>query len=135
MMDKHDQRLRAIDAFLKGLTTNDVEKMPFAEDIVLTSPLDPEHPLIGKGAAIQFLKTRVFPSIPVRRAEVERHIVDGDCVGTLWKATFAPTQGREVVVSIFDFFRIADGKIKELRPYFDPKPLKDVGEATRSRRA
>jgi hypothetical protein len=32
-------------------------------------------------------------------------------------------------------FRIADGKIKELRRYFDPKPLKDVGEATRSRRA
>ena len=31
-----------------------------------------------------------------------------------------------VVVPIFDFFRIADGKIKELRPYFDPKPLREA---------
>jgi predicted SnoaL-like aldol condensation-catalyzing enzyme len=120
---QHDQRLHAIHAFLEGLTEDDVEKMPFAPDIILASPLDPEHPLIGKEAAIAFLKNRVFPRIPVRKAEVERHIVDGDCVGTLWKATFAPKGGKEIVVPIFDFFRIVDGRIKELRPYFDPKPL------------
>ncbi|MEN3380231.1 MAG: glyoxylase family protein [Hyphomicrobiales bacterium] len=121
--NKQDPRLRAIDAFLAGLTSNDVDKMPFADDILLASPLDPDHPLKGKAAAIHFLKTRVFPTIPVRKAEVERHIVEGDCVATLWKATFAPSRDGEVVIPIFDFFRIADGKIKELRPYFDPKPL------------
>src|SRR4051794_1130683 len=121
--DKQDPRLRAIDAFLAGLTSNDADKMPFADDILLASPLDPDHPLKGKAAVVQFLKTRVFPTIPVRKAKVERHVVEGDCVATLWKATVAPARGGEVVVPIFDFFRIADGKIKELRPYFDPKPL------------
>jgi ketosteroid isomerase-like protein len=124
--NQQDQRLQAIHAFLEGLTEHNVDKMPFAPDVVLASPLDPEHPLIGKEAAVQFLKNRVFPNIPVCKAEVERHIVDGDCVGTLWKATFAPKRGKEIVVPIFDFFRIVDGRIKELRPYFDPKPLNEL---------
>jgi ketosteroid isomerase-like protein len=121
-----DAKLRAIDNFLAGLTSNDVEKMPLASDIVLTSPIDPGHPLVGKPAVVDFLKRRVFPRIPVRKAQVERHVVDGDCVATLWKATFAPAGRREVDVPIFDFFRIVDGELKELRPYFDPKPLKEA---------
>jgi limonene-1,2-epoxide hydrolase len=124
--DQPDERLRTIHAFLKGLTKDDVDQMPFAPDIVLASPLDPEHPMVGRDAAIRFLKTRVFPSIPVRKAEIERHIVEGEYIGTLWKATFAPASGGEVVVPIFDFFRIVDGEIKELRPYFDPKPLSNA---------
>ena len=127
-----DERLRPIYAFLKGLTEDDVDQMPFAPDIVLASPLDPDHPLIGRDAAIQFLKTRVFPSIPVRKADVERHIVDGEYIGTLWKATFAPPGGSEVVVPIFDFFRIVNGEIRELRPYFDPKPLRTAAHPARS---
>src|SRR5215216_2466556 len=109
-MESHqqDQRVQAVHAFLDGLTEENVEKMPFAPDIVLTSPLDPEHPLVGREAAIRFLQTRVFPKIPVRKTEVERHLVDGDCVATLWKATFASKGGKEVVVPIFDFFRIVD---------------------------
>ncbi len=105
----NDNKFKAIEDFLAGLTSNDGEKMPFANDIVLTTPIDPEHPLIGKQAAFDFLKARVFPRIPVRKAEIERHLVDGDCVGPLWKATFAPAGRREVVVPIFDFFRIVDG--------------------------
>jgi ketosteroid isomerase-like protein len=120
---QQDPRLRAVDAFLAGLTTDDVGKMPFADDVLLASPLDPDHPLRGKAAAIEFLKTRVFPVVPVRTAEVERHLVDGEYVATLWTATITPASGGELVVPIFDFFRIVDGQIKELRPYFDPQPL------------
>jgi predicted SnoaL-like aldol condensation-catalyzing enzyme len=123
-MAANDNRLAAIENFLAALTSNNVEQMPFADDILLVSPIDPQHPLVGKQAVFDFLKTRVFPKIPVRKAEIERHVIDGDCVGTLWKATFAPPGGRQVVVPIFDFFRIENGKIKELRPYFDPEPLK-----------
>ena len=54
--------------------------------------------------------------------------MDGEHVGTLWKATFVPPGGDEIVIPIFDFFRIVNGEIKELRAYFDPKPLKDAAE-------
>jgi hypothetical protein len=117
------QKIKTVEAFLDGLTANSIEGMPFAPDIVLKSPLDPEHPSIGKEAAFKFLVERVFPKIPVCKAVVERQIVEDECVATLWTATFMLPGNRKVAVPIFDFFRITDGLIKEIRPYFDPKPL------------
>ena len=46
--DSREQKLRAVQAFLDGLVNKDIERMPLAADLVLMSPLDPEHPLIGK---------------------------------------------------------------------------------------
>lgn len=125
-MGQADPRISAVEAFLSGLTANSVDKMPLHPDLVLKSPLDPDHPLRGKAAAVAFLESRVFPRIPVRKAHVERHMIEGNCVATLWTATFALPGGKEVDVPIFDFFRIEGGLIKEIRPYFDPAPLKDV---------
>jgi hypothetical protein len=66
-----NEKLKAIEDFLAGLISNDIEKMPFAEDVVLVSPIDPDYPLVGKRAATDFLRTKVFPKIPVRKAEIE----------------------------------------------------------------
>ena len=123
-MSQAEPRISALEAVIAGLTHNSVDKMPLHPDVVLKSPLDPDHPLRGKEAAVAFLERQVFPRIPVRKAEVERHMIEGDCVATLWKATFALPGGKEVDVPIFDFFRVEKGLIKEIRPYFDPAPLK-----------
>ena len=118
--------IRAVEQFLSGLTKGDVDKMPFAPNVILTTPLDPTHPAIGKEAVVQFLKTELFPKIAVRGAKVERHIVEGECVATLWEATFESSKDGKAVVSIFDFFRVEDGAITEIRPYFDPKALNQI---------
>jgi limonene-1,2-epoxide hydrolase len=120
--DKQSQ-IAAVEAFLAGLTRNDVRAMPFADDVLLTSPLDPGNPARGRDQVIAFLQNEVFPKVPVASAKVERHIVEGDAVATLWEATFH-LDGKAVVVPIFDFFRVTGGLIHEIRPYFDPKPLK-----------
>jgi limonene-1,2-epoxide hydrolase len=120
--DKQSQ-IAAVEAFLTGLTKNSVNAMPFADDILLTSPLDPAHPAHGRHAVVAFLENQVFPKVPVASAKVERHIVEGDTVATLWTATFR-LPDRDVVVPIFDFFRVTEGLIHEIRPYFDPQPLK-----------
>jgi len=93
-MKQTDPRIIAVEAFLGGLTDNSVDRMPLHPDVVLKSPLDPDHPLRGREAAVAFLESRVFPRIPVRKAEVEHHMIEGDCVATLWKATFALPGGR-----------------------------------------
>ena len=118
--------VQACEAFISGLVDSDVANMPFAPDVVLASPLDPAHPAVGKDAVVQFLKSRVFPKIPVHRARVERHIVEGEYVATLWTATFKSTEGHNVDVPIFDFFRVSGGLIKEIRPYFDPNQLNEI---------
>lgn len=125
-MSSTDPRIAAVQAFLDGLTTNRVEGMPLHPDLVLKSPLDPDHPSRGRDAAVAFLEKRVFPRIPVLEARVERHVIEGNCVATLWTATFALPGDKEVDVPIFDFFRVEGGLIKEIRPYFDPAPLKDA---------
>jgi limonene-1,2-epoxide hydrolase len=122
--DKQSQ-IAAVEAFITGLTKNRVEAMPFADDILLTSPLDPAHPAHGREAVVAFLENQVFPKLPIASARIERHIVEGDTVGTLWAATFR-LPDRDVVVPIFDFFRVSGGEIHEIRPYFDPQPLKAV---------
>ena len=119
-------KVQAVESFLAGLVDSDLSKMPFAADVVLAGPLDPEHPAVGKEAVIRFLKTRVFPRIHVRSAEVERHIIEGDFVATLWQAVVISPEGGNVHVRIFDFFRVVDGLIKEVRPYFDPTPLNPI---------
>src|SRR5437763_669831 len=98
-MTHGNQKIATVQAFLDGLTANSVETMPLADDVVLITPLDRDHPLRGKQAAAEFLRSRVFPKIPVRRVEVERHMIDGDHVATLWTATFA-VQGREIDIPI-----------------------------------
>ncbi len=123
---KRDRNIRAVEAFLSGLVENDVDKMPFAPEVILASPLDPDHPAVGREAVLHFLETRVFPRIPVHAAKVERHIVEGECVATLWEATFKSPKSGDVSVRIFDFFRVVDGLIKEVRPYFDPKALHQI---------
>jgi ketosteroid isomerase-like protein len=124
-MSEREDKIRAAEAFLEGLTRNSVAAMPLAPGVVLTSPLDPDHPAVGKEAVVAFLNQRVFPRVPVRQAKVERHIVEGDGVATLWTATIHLRSG-DVSVRIFDFFRVRDGLIEEVRPYFDPKPLQDA---------
>jgi SnoaL-like domain len=112
--NSRDIKIQAVEAFLSGLVESDVNKMPFAADVILASPLDPEHPAVGREAVVQFIKTRVFPRIPVRNAKVERHIVEADCVATLWEAKFKSPEGGDVFIRIFDFFRVVDGLIKSL---------------------
>ena len=125
-MNARERNIRAVEAFLSGLTKKDVDIMPFAPNVILATPLDPTHPAVGKEAVVRFLKTQLFPKITVRGAKVERHIVEGECVATLWEATFESSRDDKVVLPIFDFFRVEDGAITQIRPHFDPKALNQI---------
>jgi hypothetical protein len=114
--DSRERKLPAVQAFLDGLVSKDIEGMPLAADLLLTSPLDPEHPLIGKAAAAEFLHTRVFPRISVHKAEVERHVMEGECVATLWKATFVLPRNKQAVVPISISFASSTARSKRSGP-------------------
>ena len=86
--------------------------MPFAEDVVLVSPIDPHHPLVGKRAATDFLRTKVFPKIPVRKAEIELTWSMAMSWERCGRRHLPRLAGAEIVVPIFDFFRIVKGEIR-----------------------
>ena len=43
-VNNREGKLSAVQAFVDGLVSKDTEPMPLTADVILTSPLDPEHP-------------------------------------------------------------------------------------------
>ena len=64
-------------------------------------------------------ETIPFLMIPaIIEVHVVRHIVDGEWCATVFD--FHTTFG---VIPIVDCFRVVDGQILSIRPYYDPRPV------------
>lgn len=108
-----DEVVKAVESYLQGLKNKDLSKVPFASDVTFESPLSPK--LIGAEAVIEFL-TGLFPAI--KDIRVKQHIVEGEYVATLFD--FDTSFG---IIPVFDCFRVTGGQIKQIRPYYDPRPI------------
>jgi limonene-1,2-epoxide hydrolase len=104
-----------VEAYLNGLESKDLNAVPFHDDIVFEGPLGP--PIHGAAAVREFLRG-MLPAI--KSIEIVRHIVEGEWCATVFdfKTTFG-------VIPIFDCFRVVDGQIVSIRPYYDPRPIID----------
>jgi hypothetical protein len=67
---------------------------------------------------IEFL-SGLFPVI--KDIRIKQHIVEGDYVATVFD--FDTNFG---VIPVFDCFRVSDGLLKEIRPYYDPRPITEA---------
>ena len=113
-----DDVVKPIEAYLQGLKDKDLSKVPFARDVTMESPLSPK--LIGAESVIEFL-TGLFPAI--KDIRVKQHIVEGEYAATLFD--FDTTFG---IIPVFDCFRVSGGEIKQIRPYYDPRPITNSTE-------
>jgi len=113
-----DEVVQPVEAYLQGLKNKDVSRVPFASDVTFESPLSAK--LTGAESVIEFL-TGMFPAI--KNIRVKQHIVDGEYVATLFDldTTFG-------VIPVFDCFRVSGGEIKQIRPYYDPRPITNSTE-------
>lgn len=110
-----DEKVAVAEKYVRGLGNGDFSGVPFADDVTYESPLTPRK--TGK-EAIDFL-SGLFPIM--RGAEVLQHIVDGEYVATVFKLR---TPNGETI--IFDKFRVVDGELKEINPYYDPSVLNEA---------
>jgi hypothetical protein len=109
---QRDSIVRLLDAYIDGYKTGDWGKVRFASDVTFEGPL--KGPIRGEPGVQKFLLT-----VRAKDVRVKRRIIDGQLACVL--ADFETTEG--VVVPFCEFFRIRDGQIAEIRPYFDPRPL------------
>ena len=105
--------VRAVEAYLNGLGSKDLSAAPFHPDIRFEGPLGP--PITGADALREFL-TGMFPA--VKAVRILRHIVDGE-----WCATVFDFDTAFGVIPVMDCFRVQDGQIVSVRPYYDPRPI------------
>ena len=68
--------------------------------------------------AIEFLEG-IFPAI--RGAEIKQHIVEGEYVSSVFDLQV--TTG---TVAVFDKLRVAEGKLHEICPFYDPAVLNEA---------
>jgi catechol 2,3-dioxygenase-like lactoylglutathione lyase family enzyme len=110
----HCQEVEAAEAYVRGLGARDLKGVAFAADVTFESPLTPSK-LSGREAVLGFLQG-VLPA--VRGTRIERSFVSGDDVACRFDLVTAAG-----VISAFDYFKISGGEIREIRPFFDPRPL------------
>jgi hypothetical protein len=101
-----------LDAYIDGYRTGEWGKVRFAADVTFEGPL--KGPISGESTVRTFLST-----VRAKDVRVKRQIIDGQFACVL--ADFETTEG--TIVPFCEFFRISDGQIAEIRPYFDPRPL------------
>lgn len=105
--------VEAVDAYFEGLKRKDLTRVPFAPSVSFESPLSPR--LVGVKAVTEFLNG-VFPVI--KDVRVKQHIAENDYVAT--RFDLDTTHG---VIPAFDCFRVSNGLIQEVRPFYDPRPI------------
>jgi len=114
-----DELIKVVDDYLDGLRRKDLSRVAFALDVTFESPLSPK--LTGERAVVDFL-SGLFPAI--KDIRVKQHIVEGEYVATVFD--FDTTFG---VIPVFDCFRVSDGKLIQIRPFYDPRPITNPQES------
>ena len=113
-----DELITIVEGYLEGLRKKDLSQVAFDPNVTFEGPLSPK--LIGEHAVVEFL-SGLFPAIQDIR--VKQHIVEGEYVATVFD--FDTTFG---VIPVFDCFRVSKGKLKEIRPFYDPRPITNSPE-------
>ena len=112
----NSRNVEAAESYLDGLRQKDLSRAPFAPDVIFESPLSPDK-LYGVEALTGFL-SGVFPII--KDVRIKQRIADGEHVCVLWELE---TSSPAATIPICEYFRVVDGLIKEMRPYYDPRPI------------
>lgn len=111
-----------VERYIQGLANRDFSQASLAPDISYESPISPKR--TGQDV-IDFL-SGLFPIIT--GATIHEHIVEGDLCVT--RFDLYTTEG---TLYILDRFRVENGQLKSINPYYDPAPLKEA--QVRARRA
>jgi SnoaL-like protein len=104
------------EGYFRGLNAKDLSRVPFAPDVVFECPITPK--LSGVSAVLEFLEG-VFSVI--KDVRLRQCVPDGEYVSVRFELD--TVYG---LIPASDRLRIVNGQIKELRPYYDPRPLKSA---------
>ena len=108
-----------VEGYLDGLRRKDLSQVAFDPHVTFEGPLSPR--LTGERAVVDFL-SGLFPAI--KDIRVKQHIVEGEYVATVFD--FDTTFG---VIPVFDCFRVSNGKLIQIRPFYDPRPITNPQES------
>lgn len=104
-----------ITRYLSALKRGDIPGNLFTSDVTIFTPFL-ETPVTGKDAVIEVLH------------EISKGVADINILRIVIEAEFACAiiefkNKSGITVNMCDAYRISNGRLAEMRPYFDPRPL------------
>lgn len=111
--DKEHANLEAMKSYFDGLKARNVSGVRFAPDIIFTTVILP-RPVSGEAAVRQLTADFANKLVNVR---VDRYIIDGD----FGCARFEIDWPENVVAHSIDYMTFANGQIKSIEVYWDPR--------------
>jgi hypothetical protein len=101
--------------YVEALQAKDLQIARLAPDVRFEGPLV-EQPLTSRSELEKFL-AGILPA--VKEIQVRKEFGTETDVCIQWDLVTMDSK----VVPILEYFRVADGQIQEVRPYYDPRPL------------
>jgi hypothetical protein len=114
------EQVAVVESFLDCIVRKDFDRLPIAPDYTAQSPLTPR--LTGQ-AALDYLRVVARAVSAIR---IEQHIVEGHQVATLFEEDTASG-----TLSVFSRFQIEEGRIKDVRVFYDPRQIAAPSEPRR----
>jgi glyoxylase I family protein len=114
--------IEVVEKYLDALQTGNLIDVPFAADVTFESPLASR--VTGRDEVLDALRG-ILPA--VLGVDVRDHVADGEYVASRFtlKTSFGP-------IDVFDRFRVVNGLLAEIRPYYDPRVITEGMNATAS---
>jgi hypothetical protein len=113
------KKVAIVEGYINGLgNTKDFSGVAFAPDVTFENPTTAK--LYGVEAVTAYLSS-LFPAI--KGCTIRHHVVEGEYVVSLFD--FETIFG---VIPVLDQFRLdlENEQIKEIRPYYDPRPITEA---------
>jgi hypothetical protein len=108
---------QAVELYFESLATGDVSQIPLAENVRFTGPTVPE----GVQGEQQVRALLANVAVGLKSSVAARILVDGEHSCAPFEFVFhddnlPPLAG-------VDCFRVVEGRIIEIQPFYDPRPL------------
>jgi hypothetical protein len=111
MTDESQRTRSTIEAYFEGFNARDFSRMPIGRDVHFKAPVNPE-PVVGRETLRPFLE-QVFSTF--EKIVVQRIIVEGEHACAMLDYHLPGA----VPIPMVDYFRVVEGEVVEILPYFD----------------